>query len=873
MTAFSIATQGATQGKERVWRSHQPAAPKKSGHMSSNGAGCPDEWSAFGGACYRYVGGETMTHNNCAYWCDRTEPSSTMPCITSPEESAFVASLVDNDEVRPLVLNGDFDFAVRGGGGVAWIGNYREPDHDTWDRCVSGEGPTSGEGISATTFTNFLDYDQIPNSWFGNTEEYCASIQSENSPYHGSLPVSAVRGTWLKNSCYDHNPCVCVHGQNDQIQVGTSDEYLAFMDEQLGPTRAAVGGMYAVLLPLVIVSPLLVIAICHYRTRWCGKSSRPRGATAPHAAPMPTTTSAQPGGAAGLTTSTAAPPPSQACRGCGQPIPADFKFCNRCGTANTDPCTHCGHGNPVGFRFCMGCGQPRAAAAVVAAASPETPASAVTSASPVRQRTKRADAMAVAKLQQSEISAKALRRRVSRTITTVGWLLFAPSLIPQIVLWIIPHIDRQHMLQAFGTAGWYQIATPWGVIVLLLTIRPTDEGAIRRTLKGVFVTGLSFAFMFFWMLAVVTITGAAVMFAVVFAVIAASLAMSGFACYAGRGHHAMFDKPLRILGVKPPSEPMQPRRQLQVIWALVRCAMAGYAIVCGLVAFLTSIGRGEASPHPDGAVRFKKDDDVTASIFVAESLAIAALVSYHKNRGRVMRWLHELSNLGKHGEAASVAALLGTNSASETLALAMDHFRGLPLASLTREELAKNTPDPQMFEKSVPTKFGEVHAFLSHSWSDKGDSKFDAAHEWAGDEARLVWLDKACLDQNNIKTALACLPVFLAGCQELVLLIGPTYTTRLWCVMELFVFSRMGGTREDMVIKLLDDASALAQTLAKFDAGKARCYLDRDRQKLLAVIEASFGSFYPFNRLVRASFAVEVRRLSVNSGSNGAVNV
>ena len=133
-----------------------------------------------------------------------------------------------------------------------------------------------------------------------------------------------------------------------------------------------------------------------------------------------------------------------------------------------------------------------------------------------------------------------------------------------------------------------------------------------------------------------------------------------------------------------------------------------------------------------------------------------------------MRWLHELSNLGKHGEAASVAALLGTNSASETLALAMDHFRGLPLASLTREELAKNTPDPQMFEKSVPTKFGEVHAFLSHSWSDKGDSKFDAAHEGRRrGEACLA--RQGLLDQNNIKTALACLPVFLAGCQELVL--------------------------------------------------------------------------------------------------------
>ena len=50
--------------------------------------------------------------------------------------------------------------------------------------------------------------------------------------------------------------------------------------------------------------------------------------------------------------------------------------------------------------------------------------------------------------------------------------------------------------------------------------------------------------------------------------------------------------------------------------------------------------------------------------------------------------------------------------------------------------------------------------------------------------------DKACIDQNNIQQSLACLPVFLAGCQTLLVVAGPTYCSRLWCVMELFTFAR-----------------------------------------------------------------------------------
>ena len=39
---------------------------------------------------------------------------------------------------------------------------------------------------------------------------------------------------------------------------------------------------------------------------------------------------------------------------------------------------------------------------------------------------------------------------------------------------------------------------------------------------------------------------------------------------------------------------------------------------------------------------------------------------------------------------------------------------------------------------------------------------------------------QACIDQANIVASLACLPVFLSGCNELLVLAGSTYSTRLW---------------------------------------------------------------------------------------------
>ena len=77
--------------------------------------------------------------------------------------------------------------------------------------------------------------------------------------------------------------------------------------------------------------------------------------------------------------------------------------------------------------------------------------------------------------------------------------------------------------------------------------------------------------------------------------------------------------------------------------------------------------------------------------------------------------------------------------------------------------------------------------------------------------------------------------------------------------MELFVYVRMGGRREQIVVQLLDSHNeTLATSLARFDAARARCYLEHDRQRLLAVIDASFGTVQPFNRLVRGIFAKQL---------------
>ena len=150
----------------------------------------------------------------------------------------------------------------------------------------------------------------------------------------------------------------------------------------------------------------------------------------------------------------------------------------------------------------------------------------------------------------------------------------------------------------------------------------------------------------------------------------------------------------------------------------------------------------------------------------------------------LQRWLVRLGGAGARREAAAVAALMGNVSPADALSMGRRSFRGLPVASIGADDLGSSA-DSGMFQKTKAAALGELDAFVSHSWHDDGVSKYAQLTAWARkfddfERSPSLWLDKACIDQSDIDANLACLPLFLSGCNELLVLPGATYPLRLW---------------------------------------------------------------------------------------------
>lgn len=95
------------------------------------------------------------------------------------------------------------------------------------------------------------------------------------------------------------------------------------------------------------------------------------------------------------------------------------------------------------------------------------------------------------------------------------------------------------------------------------------------------------------------------------------------------------------------------------------------------------------------------------------------------------------------------------------------------------------------------------------------------------------------------------LPVYLAGCHQLLILCGTTYLQRMWCVVELLVFEQMGG--DDVQMYLLPGLEA--EALGSFELAGCRCALQSDFERLQSAIESAVGSKEDFNQLTRALLA------------------
>ena len=77
---------------------------------------------------------------------------------------------------------------------------------------------------------------------------------------------------------------------------------------------------------------------------------------------------------------------------------------------------------------------------------------------------------------------------------------------------------------------------------------------------------------------------------------------------------------------------------------------------------------------------------------------------------------------------------------------------------------------------------------------------------------------------------------------------------RVLLYIQVFTFMHMGGTQECMEVRMIGAASPLLtdQFCRKsFNAAEAECFKEEDRQKILAVIESSFGDIRAFDKEVR----------------------
>ncbi len=191
-------------------------------------------------------------------------------------------------------------------------------------------------------------------------------------------------------------------------------------------------------------------------------------------------------------------------------------------------------------------------------------------------------------------------------------------------------------------------------------------------------------------------------------------------------------------------------------------------------------------------------------------LSFAAFSTQPQLIRHVQLWLMSSTTSKATTAAASIAELLGGQDPEHVLAVARRTHSCVTADKLTFEDMKDNKPNPALGVLSQRAKLGRVDAFVSHSWHDDAGLKWAALQEWReefkrehhGREPRL-WIDKYCIDQNNIDESLACLPIYLAGCSKLLILCGSTYLERLWCLVEIFVFLGMGGQLENLEVQLL----------------------------------------------------------------------
>ena len=529
--------------------------------------------------------------------------------------------------------------------------------------------------------------------------------------------------------------------------------------------------------------------------------------------------------------------------------------------------------------------------------------------------------VAVELLKSATVGAELLYVRVSFATAWLGYIILLVALLPSLVVTLVgqPSLLDSYFY-AHGSASFFVPLAPWGLGLLLLSLRPIDRIRVDRVCMTVcivfFVGGIG-------------------------ALIGAHLPDFGQGGF--DGPKRWVPKTLKVLGfyfigvaflhasylllpcihcVCQLADWPSPatRFKLHRLWRVQRKMYMTTIIICLNTILAESIDmaimHGGASEEFWGRARLMllpwvwtewaeyNGKNPVGPVEVGNRAAWTTLVSVlvalfafsSTNRSRIV-WF--LGSFGREGdrmqEAAYIKALLGdhpmdhlTTTILSATTFASERFRAIHVADLTIDTFIKRpqppiSPGPHRGPNSHTSRlamahessesgatlalFGEVDAFVSHSWQDSSHATLAELGNWSAETSApgsspRIWIDVACMRIGGACThteeeELRCLPFFIAGCKKLLILAGDTFPSRLWCAFEIFVFLKLGRRTNEIIMRQLpisEGDNLLKHALLRFDARNTQCYSDIDQQLLLAIIESSYGSAAYFDQSMRKIF-------------------
>ena len=180
------------------------------------------------------------------------------------------------------------------------------------------------------------------------------------------------------------------------------------------------------------------------------------------------------------------------------------------------------------------------------------------------------------------------------------------------------------------------------------------------------------------------------------------------------------------------------------------------------------------------------------------------------------------------------------------------HFYCIRISALGEADMANNQ-DSGLFAKTGKASMGECDAFISHSWRDDPALKWQRMLEFEAEfesksEGRepQCWLDQA----GDIDASLKALPIFYYR---------PATSAASW---ETPISAACGvclsSSRSCAPKALLTGSCSKPLSvegsdvfISKLDVRLAGCFLRQDKQRILAIVESSYGSSSEFNTACR----------------------